>query len=137
MHDLPDHDSALFDTSVVISLGRIDATGLPRRHSISAITLAELEAGPLMTSTVDEQSTRQALLQRAEALYRTIPFDLAAVRAYGQISGAVAAIGRKPRGQRALDLLIAATALANGLPLYTRNPDDFAGLEELLEIVAV
>ena len=127
----------LLDTSVVVDLAFLDATDLPAQHAVSAITLAELSAGPLTVSIAEEQASRQEVLQRAEAEYRPIPFDVGAARAYGQISAAVTAIGRKPRGGRAVDLLIAATAMANGLPLYTRNPDDFAGLEGLVEIVGV
>ena len=43
---------------------------------------------------------------------------------------------RKPRGRMA-DLMIAGVAMANDLPLHTANPDDFAGLESLLRVVAV
>ncbi len=45
--------------------------------------------------------------------------------------------GRKPRGARAVDLLIAATALAADLPLYTRHDDDFRALDDLIEVVVV
>jgi predicted nucleic acid-binding protein len=46
----------------------------------------------------------------------------------------VAASGRKARGRRALDLLIAATALASGLPVYTRDTADFEGLTGLVDV---
>lgn len=115
----------------------LGATVFPEKQSISAVTLAELAAGPLLASTGEERARRQAVLQRTEATYHVVPFGLAAARVYGRISGAVAALGRKPRGQRALDLLIAATAAATAQPLYTRNPDDFVGLEGLVEIVSV
>ena len=77
------------------------------------------------------------LLQHAEATFDQLPFDVAAARAYGRVYAAVTAAGRRARGRRALDLLIAATAVSNELPLYTHNLDDFAVLESLLEVVAV
>ena len=122
------HARALIDTSVVIGLGRIDPTHLPLEVAISAITLVELAAGPHATVDPDERARRQDRLQRTEA---------AVARAFGRVYAAVAAAGRKARGRRALDLLIAATALAAELPLYTRNPRDFDQLQELLDVVEV
>lgn len=105
---------------------------------MAAITLAELAAGPHATADPGERARRQDRLQRAEATFDALPFDTEAARAYGRIHAAVAAAGRKARGAaRAVDLMIAATARATGLPLYTRNPDDFRVLEDLVEIVAV
>ena len=127
----------MLDTSVVIDQDLLDLRSLPQSLVISSVTLAELAAGPLMASTDEERVTRQTLLQRAEAALDPVPFSVAAALAYGKVSAAVAAIGRKPRGQRAMDLLIAAAAAADELPLYMRNPDDFVGLEDLVEIVAV
>ena len=124
----------LLDTSVVIDLERIDAASLPAEVAISALTLAELAAGPHATTDADERARRQDRLQRAEALFTPLPFDAGAARAYGRIYAAVASRGRKARGQRAVDLMIAATALAEGLPLYTRNPRDFEGLARLVDI---
>lgn len=126
----------IIDTSVVIDLERIDAGDLPTELAVSAVTLAELAAGPHATADATERARRQDRLQRAEATFDPLPFDTAAARAYGRIYAAVTASGRKARGRRALDLLIAATALAEDLPLYTRNPDDFVGLGELLDVVA-
>jgi predicted nucleic acid-binding protein len=99
--------------------------------------LAELAAGPHATTDPAERAKRQDRLQRTEATFEPLPIDAAAARAYGRIYAALVVSGRKARGRRALDLLIAATALAAGLPLYTRNPDDFIGLSDLLDIVAV
>ncbi len=99
--------------------------------------MAELAAGPHATADPDERARRQDRLQRAEATFDPLPIDAAVARAYGRVYAAVAAAGRKARGRRALDLLIAATALATGLPLYTRNPDDVTELSEILEIVEV
>ena len=76
-------------------------------------------------------------MQRAEATFEPLPVDGAVARAYGRVYAAAGTTGRKARGRRAVDLLIAATAVAVGLPLYTRNPDDFAGLSDMLEIVSV
>jgi predicted nucleic acid-binding protein len=127
----------IIDTSVVIDLQRLDPTVLPLEVAVSAITLAELAAGPHATKEPDERGRRQDRLQRAEAAFDPLPFDADAARAYGRIYAAVVSTGRKARGPRAVDLLIAATACASQLPLYTRNPDDFRGLDDLLDIMAV
>jgi len=127
----------LLDTSVVIDWDDpAVATALPDEAAICAITLAELTAGPHLASSGDERARRQARLQQVEASFDAIVFDAAAARSYGQVVAGVLAIGRSHR-RRIADLLIAATAHANGLQLYTRNPDDFDGLERLIEIIGV
>ncbi|MDQ1739059.1 MAG: hypothetical protein QOE53_711 [Pseudonocardiales bacterium] len=127
---------ALLDTSVVIDLDRISAHALPEQVAISAVTMAELAAGPAAASTPAERARRQDRLQRAEASFDPLPLDIEAARAYGRIHAAVLAHGRNPR-RRLADLLIAAVAVANGLPLVTRNATDFAGLGDLLEIIEI
>ena len=133
----PRHARGLIDTSVIIDLEQIERADLPLALAVSAITMAELAAGPHATGDPSERARRQDRVQRAEATFEPLPVDAAVARAYGRVYAAVAASGRKARGRRAVDLLIAATAVAAGLPLYTRNPDDFAGLSDLLEIVSV
>lgn len=120
---------------MVIDLERIHASVLPHEVAITSITMAELAAGPHATDDAAERARRQDRLQRAEAAFDPIPFDAAAARAYGRIYAAIIDRGRKARGARALDLLIAAVATAAELPLCTRNPDDFAGLDDLVTIV--
>ncbi len=127
----------LLDTSVIIDLERLDPSLLPIESAVSAITMAELAAGPHATQDPDERARRQDRLQRAEAVFDPLPFDADASRAYGRVYAAVIAAGRKARGARAVDLLIAAVACSKGLPLYTRNPDDFQALEGLVDIIAV
>lgn len=131
------HERGVVDTSVVIDLDVIDPATLPRSIAVTAVTMAELAAGPHATSDAEERARRQDRLQRAEATFDPIPFDDEAARAYGRVYAAVVAGGRKARGARAVDLLIAACALASALPLYTRNPADFAALESLIDVVAV
>ena len=133
----PRHPRGLIDTSVVIDLERIEPDDLPLELAVSAISMAELAAGPHATADAAERARRQDRLQRAEATFEPLPVDAAVARAYGRVYAAVGAAGRKARGRRSVDLFIAATAVAAGLPLYTRNPDDFAGLSDLLDIVAV
>lgn len=133
----PRHPRGLIDTSIVIDLERIDGTRLPVELAVSAITMAELAAGPHATADPTERARRQDRLQRAEATFEPLPVDAAVARAYGRVYAAVLAAGRKARGRRAVDLLVAATAVAAGLPLYTRNPDDFAGLTGVVEVVGV
>ena len=137
MPDTRRHPRGLLDTSVVVELEQIEVTSLPVEVAISAITMAELAAGPHATSDAEERARRQDRLQRAEAAFHPLPFDSEAARAYGRIYAAGVAKGRKARGARAVDLLIAATACAAELPLYTRNPDDFRGLEKLVVVVTV
>jgi predicted nucleic acid-binding protein len=131
------HPRGLIDTSVVIDLGDIDPDDLPVEIAISSVTLAELAAGPHATSDAEERARRQERLQLTEATFESLPVDGSVARAYGRVYAAVAAAGRKARGRRAFDLLIAATALARELPLYTRNPNDFKELDSLIEVVAV
>lgn len=129
------HERGLLDTSAVIDLERLDPKTLPRELAISAPTLAELAAGPHATDDPDERARRQDRLQRAEATFDPLPFDDTAARAYGRVYASVASAGRRTRGARAADALIAAVALANELPLYTRNPADFEHLDGLVEVV--
>ena len=131
----PRHPRGLIDTSVAIDLpGESD---LPLEVAVSAITLAELAAGPHATAEPAERAARQDRLQRIEATFEALPFDGASARAYGRIYAAIVAGGRKARGRRVVDLLIAATAAAETLPLYTRNPDDFKGLKGVVMVVPV
>jgi predicted nucleic acid-binding protein len=136
---MPDRRPArgLLDTSVVIDLEHIEPSLLPIEVAVSAVTMAELAAGPHATPDPEERARRQDRLQRAEAAFDPLPFDAEAARAYGRVYSAVVAAGRKARGARAIDLLLAAAACAAGLPLYTRNPDDFRAIGELVEVVAV
>jgi len=127
----------LLDTSVVIGVDGLDPSALPAEISISAVTLAELTSGPFATSNELERVRRQNRLQRFESGVQTLPFDPRCARAYGSVYVATAASGRKARGARALDLMIAATALAHELPLFTMNAADLRGLEGLIEIVDV
>ena len=133
----PRRARGLVDTSVIIDLELIEAADLPWEIAVSAITMAELAAGPHATTDPAERARRQDRLQRAEATFEPLPVNAAVARAYGRVYAAVGAAGRKARGRRAVDLLIAATAVSAGLPLYTRNPDDFAGMSEILEVVTV
>ena len=126
----------ILDTSTVILLPRlVDADTLPEVPTITAVTLAELSVGPLVARTDAERVGRQAHLQQAEADFDPIPFDAAAARAFGQVAADLRRAGRKTSA-RAYDALIAAIAIAHGLPLYTVNPDDFAGIGQL-KLVAV
>lgn len=127
----------IIDTSVVIDLEDVPAGDLPAEMAVSAVTLAELAAGPHATTDAAERARRQDRLQRAEATFDPLPVDANVARAYGRIYAAVGGAGRKARGARSLDLLIAATALASDLPLYTRKPDDFGGTESLIDVVAI
>lgn len=83
-----------------------------------------------------ERSKRTEVLQRVEDEFDPIPFDTDAARAFGRVSAAVLAVGRSSR-RRMADLMIASVAMANELAVFTTNPDDFVGLDGLVEVVAV
>lgn len=140
-----EHAQGLIDTNIVILRRWVDVAELPDEMAISAITLAELSAGPHEVRRNDEQSQydehaerarRLDVLQRAEHEFDPIPFDVETARVYGRVCAAVVGAGRKPR-RRIADLMIAATAISEELPLYTTNPDDFTGLDDLLTVVPV
>lgn len=129
--------AGLIDTSVVIGLECIDPQTLPDQLAIAAITLAELAAGPHATADPGERARRQQRLQLVEATFDPLPFDAGCARAYGLVYAQTASAGRTARGSRAIDLLIAATALSSEIPLYTTNPSDFAALDELIDVRTV
>ena len=125
MIDLVRRERGILDTGLVILLSRLDEpTVLPEEVLITAVTLAELSVGPLVATTDVERAARQAHLQQAEADFDPLPFA-ASIRRSGRKSTA-----------RSFDVMIAAVAVANGLPLYTSNPGDFAGIDGL-EVRAV
>lgn len=116
---------------MVILLPRFqDATSLPTEPLITAVTLAELSVGPLVAEGEQERAARQAQLQQAEADFDPLPFDAAAARTFGRVAASLRRAGRKTAA-RAYDAMVAATAIANDLPLYTCNPDDFQGIDDL------
>lgn len=126
----------LLDTSTVILLPRLfDASVLPEEPLISTITLAELSVGPLVAASDEERSARQAHVQQAEADFVPLPFDVAAARAFGRVAASLRRAGRKTQA-RTYDAMIAAVAISNGLPVYTCNPQDFLGIDDLT-VVAV
>jgi len=127
----------ILDTSVVIDLDTVDPNALPLEVAVTTLTMAELAAGPHAATNAAEHARRQDRLQRTEAAFAPLPFDADAARAYGRVYAAVIAAGRKARGARAVDLMIAAIACSVELPLYTRNPDDFAALDGLVDVVAI
>lgn len=121
----------MLDTSTVILLGRLsDPSVLPTDSMVSAVTLAELSVGPLVARTARERVARQAHLQQAEADFEATPFGPEAARAFGRVAASLRATGRK-HAARAYDALIAATALAENVPIYTCNPDHFEGIDGL------
>lgn len=120
----------MLDTNALILLERLSIEDLPAEPVITTVTLAELSVGPLVTEDVGERASRQARLQEAEAAFEPLPFDASAARAYGRVAASLRRSGRKTTA-RAFDALIAATAVANDLPLFTCNPRDFDGIADL------
>jgi predicted nucleic acid-binding protein len=140
-----EYRQGLLDTNIMILRKWVDPAELPSEIAISAITLAELSAGPHEVRGNDvqddydehaERARRMDVLQRAENEFDPIPFDAEAARIYGRVRAAVVSAGRKPR-RRVADLMIAAIAIAEDIPLFTTNPDDFKGLDDLLTVVPV
>src|SRR5881392_2318845 len=133
---MADPTRGVLDTSVVIDHDVIDPALLPEESAISAVTLAELAAGPHATENKDERARRQDRLQWATATWEPLPFDAESARMYGRMFAAARASGKSSRARLA-ELLIASTAAANGLPLYTRNPSDFDALKRILKVISI
>jgi len=125
------HERGVLDTSTLILLTAIrDESLLPVEPLITTVTLAELSVGPLVAKTDEERAARQSHVQQAESDFDPLPFDAPAARAFGRAALALRRSGRAVK-PRAYDVMIAATALANGLPLFTCNPKDFTGIDGL------
>ncbi len=136
MSRTPPHPRGVLDTSVVLRLQQVDdPSHLPAEPLVTAITLAELSVGPLVAKLDEERAARQIHLQQVEASFEPIPFDSRAARVFGLVAASLRRSGRKTSA-RSFDAMIAAIALAHGLPVYTCNPRDFEGIEGL-EVVAV
>lgn len=130
------HERGVLDTSTLILLSHFEDPGvLPQEPLITAITLAELSVGPLVARDETERAARQAHLQQAESDFEPLPFDATAARAFGRVASSLRRAGRKTSA-RSYDAMIAATAIAADLPIYTCNPGDFSGIDEL-EVVAL
>lgn len=130
------HVRGILDTSTVILLPQLDdEAALPEEPLITTVTLAELSVGPLVAKDDAERASRQAQLQQAEADFTPLPFDAAAARAFGRVAASLRRSGRKPAA-RTYDAMIAATAVANELPVYTANPADFRDIDDL-EVIGV
>jgi tRNA(fMet)-specific endonuclease VapC len=128
------HARGVLDTSTVILLPQLDdAAALPEEPLITTVTLAELSVGPLVAKDDAERAARQAQLQQAEADFVPLPFDAAAARAFARVAASLRRSGRKPAA-RAYDAMIAATAVANALPVYTANPGDFRDIDGLVVV---
>lgn len=130
------HLRGLGDTNILIYLERLAVDQLPAELLISTISLAELSAGVHSAIDAGERARRVLRVQRVEATFSPLPFDVEAARQYGIIAAEVIALGRRPRG-RVADLMIASIAAANQLPLFTTNPADFRGLESVVTVVPV
>lgn len=120
----------VLDTSTLVLIDRLDAESLPAEPVITAVTLAELSVGPLVASDEEERVARQLRLQQAEASFDPLPFDAQAARSFGGVAASLRRSGRKTKA-RAFDAMIAAIAVANGLPVYTCNRRDFDGIDGL------
>jgi len=134
-HELQ-HRRGVVDTSTVILLAGIDPLQLPEEPVITTVTLAELSVGPLVATNDRERTRRQAHVQAAEASFVPLPFDVPAARAFAGVAASLHSAGRKTAA-RAYDAMIAAVAIANGLPVYTCNPVDFAGIDDLVVVPVV
>ena len=131
------HTKGLVDTSVVIDLDHLADANLPAEIAISAITLAELAAGPHATRDPEERAARQERVQRVEATFDPLPFDDEAARGMDGSSQRCSRRGVRPEARDRSIFRIASITLANGLALYTRNSKDLRPFEHLIEIIAV
>ncbi len=120
--------NALLDTSVVID-------GIPDEvevAAISVVTMAELQFGVERARDEVERQRRMVWLGAMHDLFEPFPIDTAVAFAWARLAHLAVERGQQPR-RRAMDLLIAATALANGLVLLSRD-EDLLGLTDVLDV---
>jgi predicted nucleic acid-binding protein len=129
---------AILDTSVLIAVAQdeLQGDGLEGELAISTVSLAEIHFGVLVARDDLVRARRLRLLTTVERTFDSLPVDDAVAASYGELAATVAALGRQPRS-RSMDLLIAATAHAHGARLYTSNPGDLLGADQLVEVVGV
>ena len=130
------HESGVLDTRTYIDLGVLNPAALPKIPELTAVTMAELHQGVAMAKDAVVRAARTEKLGAAIVDFAPLPFDGEAAARYGTLVALVLAANRDPRPRR-MDLMIAAIASSQGLPLYTRNADDFKGLGSLVEVIAV
>lgn len=130
------HPAGVLDTCAYLDLAELDPALLPEIPEITAITLAELNQGVAMAKDPATRAARSEQLGAAIVEFDPLPFDEAAATRYGTLVALTLAAKRDPRPRR-MDLLIAAIASANDLPLYTRNTADFRGLDSMVEVVGI
>jgi predicted nucleic acid-binding protein len=123
----------ILDTSVLIAE---DITPLPGELAISVVSVAELQFGVLVAKSPEARALRLARLSVIQRRFEPLPVDEAVADSYARLAAAVVRAGRQPRA-RTMDLLIAATAAAHSAAVYTRNAGDFAGLAELVDVIAL
>jgi predicted nucleic acid-binding protein len=130
------HESGVLDTCTYLDLNVLSPEVLPKVPEITAVTLAELHQGVAMAQDGAVRAARVEQLGAALVGFDALPFNEEAAARYGTMVSLALAAGRQPRPRR-MDLLIAAIASVHDLPLYTRNADDFTGLERAVTVVPV
>ncbi|MGH3764641.1 MAG: type II toxin-antitoxin system VapC family toxin [Pseudonocardiaceae bacterium] len=126
----------VLDTCAYIDLDLIDPATLPAIPEITAVTMAELHQGVAMAKDAATRAARTEKLGAAVVDFDPLPFDGDAAARYGTLVALAIAAGRDPR-PRKMDLMIAAIASTRDVQLYTRNADDFKGLDGVLTVIAV
>jgi predicted nucleic acid-binding protein len=129
-------ESGVLDTCAYIDLAGLEPAKLPATPEITTITMAELHQGVAMARDAATRAARTEILGAAIVEFDPLPFDREAATRYGTLVALTLEANRNPRPRR-LDLMIAAIASARGLSLYTRNQDDFKGLEDMVQVIAV
>jgi predicted nucleic acid-binding protein len=130
------HPVGLLDTCVLIDINAIDEAKLPVRAQISTVTLAELGLGIALATTPETLAVRTERMLEIEHGFDPLPFSATAARRFTSMAKLVVVSGRNPK-PRKVDLMIAAVASVNDLPLFTRNPDDFKEIANLLTVISV
>jgi toxin FitB len=129
-------ESGVLDTCTYIDLGLLDPAALPEIPELTAGTMAELHQGVALAKDAASRAARTEKLGAAIVDFEPLPFDGQAAARYGTLVALTTAANRDPKPRR-MDLMIAAVASSRGLPLYTRNAEDFKGLDDMVTIVEV